>query len=296
MKTYTADERISARKKLPKPVSDFLVSTAITEVYMGIMQKHSLNLRQIGILSEIINITVEGLEPQSSVEANLHQALPELSNASMRELILDINDRVFKEATRRLKENITEPDTWDVATLGAKPSEEELHREALRRNQEEKLDDDPNIIATDEAELEKTVSEQQVELATLQREIAEYDAKLTADDVELERKMLAQMGKDVETLSPEELATRYPRPGSNTQPRLDMKEPIRPRGEAPVLSEKTPTFIKRASVIEAKLAAPAVQKTEEAVIPLSEAPKAETPAPAKLNPIQKSDPYRESVD
>lgn len=124
MKQHTAQERQQARVKLPKPVSDFLGSDALLQIYLGVIAKQRLNFNQGGRMTDIVNATLLGLEPISAIETNLHQDLPELSNAAMRELVDDLNDRVFKEANRRLQENIIEPEPeWDREEFGEKPGE-----------------------------------------------------------------------------------------------------------------------------------------------------------------------------
>lgn len=109
MRKYTQEERERAREKLPEPIARFLGSETLTNIYLGINEKLKLNLRQLMVVSEITNVTLLGLEEEHALETNLHQFMPELSNADMRELVADINDRVFKEAERRLRENILEP-------------------------------------------------------------------------------------------------------------------------------------------------------------------------------------------
>lgn len=120
MKTYPDEEYIKARENLPRPIADFLSSDALTGIYVGIAKKLKLNLRQADAMSTIINATLLGLEPEHALEHNLHQELPELSNEKTRELVADINDRIFKEATRRLRENIITQEEWDEATFGPK--------------------------------------------------------------------------------------------------------------------------------------------------------------------------------
>ncbi len=110
MKTHTREEKEEAKKKLPKPISSFVGSESLSNIYLGIMGKLKLNMRQLMVMCEISNLILMGLEDEHSTEANLHQYLPELSNADMRELVADLNDRVFKEAQRRLRENIVEFD------------------------------------------------------------------------------------------------------------------------------------------------------------------------------------------
>ena len=117
--------------KLPKPLFDFLGSQTLTALYLGIGRKLELNLRQLMIVNDVANVTLMGLEPESAMETNLHQGLPELSNEKTRELVADINDRIFKEAKRRVRENIVTPEpTWDEAEYGPKESYKEPPRGA----------------------------------------------------------------------------------------------------------------------------------------------------------------------
>lgn len=109
MKSHTRQEEEAAQKKLPQSLADFLGSETLSKLYLGIRDKLKLNLRQLMAMSGVVNATLLGLEEEGSLEANLHQYLPELSNADMRELVADINDRILKEARRRLRENILEP-------------------------------------------------------------------------------------------------------------------------------------------------------------------------------------------
>lgn len=145
MKNYTRDEYAEARKKLPRPMNDFFDSKEFLTIYRGIFAKHKLNFNQSGIVSDIANATLMGLEPEAVLETNLHQMLPELSNAATHELVADMNDRLFKEARRRVQENIVTPEpVWDEEELGKKPSET-----------------DPPLL-TDE-ELDKLVEKEKIE-------------------------------------------------------------------------------------------------------------------------------------
>ena len=108
MKTYSRQEKETAKQKLPPALADFLDAPVLPKLYLGIRDKMKLNLRQLMVMCEIANVTLLGLEPESALETNLHQYLPELSNADMRELTADLNDRVFKEARRRVQENVRE--------------------------------------------------------------------------------------------------------------------------------------------------------------------------------------------
>ncbi len=168
MKSHTQGEREEAKKKLPKPLYDFLGSTSLTNIYIGIQKKHALNLRQLLLFTEIANLTLLGLESESALETNLHQAMHELSNQGARELVADINDRVFKEASRRVKENIPEPSVWTEKPSEPELSEEERAEEVRRKEIENMPDDDPRLLAEyekDRAEAAKRDEENKKELA-----------------------------------------------------------------------------------------------------------------------------------
>lgn len=123
MKKYTAEEKAEARKSLPKPLAGFIGSQILTALYFGIKDKLKLNWSQVVDMCEVANVTLLGLEPEHALETNLHQYMPELSNADMRELVADLNDRVFKEAQRRLRENVIEPGPEDIKPEGYEKSE-----------------------------------------------------------------------------------------------------------------------------------------------------------------------------
>ena len=121
MKEFTDSEKTAALGSIPIPTRDFLKSQDLTRIYLGLKKKHALDLRQLMVLSEITYNTLLGLEKETNLETNMHQWLHELSNEKTRELVLDINDRIFKEANRRLRENIVTPEKpWDEKTFGPK--------------------------------------------------------------------------------------------------------------------------------------------------------------------------------
>ena len=103
MKTYTAEEKAKAKSKLQKPIQEFFASAELRAAYMAFQQAHHLNLRQLVILTDIINAVLLGLEPRSAVETQLGRELPELSKDQIEKLILDINTNIFQEAQRRLQ-------------------------------------------------------------------------------------------------------------------------------------------------------------------------------------------------
>lgn len=139
MKAYSRDEKDAVKENLPKPLVDFLGSEALSNIYIGIQKKFKFNLRQLMLMAEVANTTLMGLEAESATETNIHELLPELSNETTRELVADINDRVFKEARRRLQENITEPGPeWDEEALGPKEGYKRLLNSAeLKEHMEE---------------------------------------------------------------------------------------------------------------------------------------------------------------
>jgi hypothetical protein len=147
MKDYTQEEIANAMASVPPPIRSFISSTALRTIYTGIREKHKLNLRQIWAVTELSTVTLLGLESQSAFETNLHQLLPELSNATTHELVADVNTRIFKEARRRLEESVIEANS-----LPAQESEEER----ARRKEEERIrnldDDDPELLAILEKE------------------------------------------------------------------------------------------------------------------------------------------------
>src|SRR3989344_5230232 len=145
MKIYTAEERTEAQKKLPNPIVDFLLSSTLTNIYLGIQKKHRLDFRQLMLFCDIANLTLMGLEPQSALETNLHQVMHELPSEQTRELVADLNDRVFREAQRRLRENILEPSVWSEDLRKPELSAEEKIARKEYERVENMDDDDPRL-------------------------------------------------------------------------------------------------------------------------------------------------------
>src|ERR1700682_5291600 len=112
MKTYSEEELQQAKQKLPKPTRDFLTSKTLSDLYLTFTKRHTLNISQLMGVSRIVNLTLLGLEAESAIETNLHQEIHTLTNQQTQDLVEDINTRIFKEARRRLTENITEPEEW----------------------------------------------------------------------------------------------------------------------------------------------------------------------------------------
>ena len=102
MKSYTFEELRSARRASPMPLQHFILSPTLTNIYAGIEKKHSLNDTQMYFVLRVVSATMLGLESETALETNIHQALPELSHAATLELVADITTRVLKEAKRRV--------------------------------------------------------------------------------------------------------------------------------------------------------------------------------------------------
>jgi len=222
MKPYTREEKEAATAAVPPPIRTFLRSFSLARLTGGIIEKHKMNFRQGGEIVNLIGVTLLGLEPASAFETNLHQALPELSNPIMRELVDDINDRVFKEAQRRLRENIFEPEPeWDEKTLGKKEDwvqpmkDDELHalaeKERAEGRAESKTVEDTGPEGPDESgavtqeremadipdsgELPRTVAEQKTAEPTIARPGAESGTLEALSEKEQEKEVKAPGGQ-----------------------------------------------------------------------------------------------------
>lgn len=125
MKTYSNAEEQEAYTKLPEQIRSFLDSQTIIKLYTSLAQRSTLNISQLMIMSSLTRLTLLGLEPESALETNLHQEIHTLSNEQVAQLVEDINTRIFKEAKRRLQENIVELEDWDESELGPRPKPDE---------------------------------------------------------------------------------------------------------------------------------------------------------------------------
>lgn len=152
MKQHTQQEARDALAKLPKPLLGFVDSQKLSDLYFGIQKKHNFTLAQIVAIARATNYSLIGLELESALETNLHQLLPELSNAANRELVADINDRIFKEAHRRGEENIIEQNPMTLNAESSPLTEEEKKHEEELRKVEILEDGSPELIALREAE------------------------------------------------------------------------------------------------------------------------------------------------
>lgn len=257
MKTYSKEEREEAKDKLPKPVRGFLSSNTITEIYGGLIKKHGLNLWQGSLMSKVANLVLLGLEPLSALETNLHQVLPELSSATTREIVNDLNDRIFKEASRRLHENIIEPEPeWDVDELGPKPTKETP----------------ATVLPTDE-ELDKLAEKEEAEGWEDPEEEAERKA-------ELERARL-------KTLQP------TPEETADSSPSSIVAEKLGLASDVPADNEKKELAIPAMPILEEKLGEQALKTAPTETLAPIKPPASEAPKPAYKGGV---DPYREPVE
>ncbi len=289
MKTYTKEERVEAMKKLPKPVSDFAKSDALTEIYLGLRKKHKLSIWEMSAISNVANLALVGLEPESGIEAAIHQELPEISNTTMREIIPDINDRIFKEARRRLQENITEEEPWDEVEHGPKPSEEEFHAEAERLKLEQKDDDNPEVLAADEKEIERLLAQNEAERKAAEEELQVFltefkKKKAEREEAAAKEAAAAKDAPDTSTAGAEPASVEIPPPESGVEARAGVIPlPGTPPSPPPA----------KESIAEKKLTVGTIVKPKEIIVDQKATEESAKDAPPK-GP-SKPDPYRESI-
>ena len=283
MKTYTTEERIEARKKLPRPVSDFFVSPEITNIYGGIAKKLALNLRQNSLMRDVVNATLLGLEPEHALETNLQQALPELSNVATRELVADINDRVFKEAKRRLEQNIVTPEpAWNETEWGPKPTEEDW-----KRFVEQEVRDRESPLAKMSYEEIKSLAD---------KEAAERKAKDDAEEAEAAKKRPAVISQQEGTNG--ENITSLPSVTIVDQV-LASEEGSKAEAAAEKEGSTNEPQMPGVSVAAERLAAPVTTKTPVGPVPPPAAGTAQPPpppVPQAPRAYKGADPYREPVE
>ena len=306
MKTHTREEREEAKKKLPEPVRDFLASPTLTTLHVGIQKKHNLDLRQLMLFADIVNVTLMGLEPESALETSLHQAIHELSNEGARELVADINDRVFKEAKRRIQESIPEPSVWS-AKPAAQPalSEEELSDNKRRELIDTMRDDDPELIAAYEHDAKAVEEKRKADDEAL----AEALAQAAKDPVIKEEEEDNEEGEEGEetavsttpaplpSVALEKLtapATAKAEPVTLTQKTNGIQRLTLPVQE-PVLGPVNPTPIQAAPAVTPPPATPPAP-----VVPPPSAPSAPATNPHETNQAPRiykgTDPYREPIE
>lgn len=298
MKTLQPNELLKALRNAPEPVRDFAVSPTLMSIYDGIQKKHGLSDLQMAFVSKLANCTMLELEPESAIETNLHQALPELSHASTLELVADITTRILKEAKRRQAERILEPSMYAEALEPKPPRDPEYERlDNLDEDDPEWQEIEAKQNAQDEAEHkafeEKYEREQSTTRPPATEEIDADDEAFLLDDDTADVKSsyeLEQEALDKEFSEKESGLTAPPAPsdtaikatvGLNTAPvSAEAEKALSPETPQPAISAQ-------------KLAAPSAVKREEVRSSTPAAP-AQTTPPA---PVQKAaDPYREPLD
>lgn len=178
MKTYSYTEVLQAREKIARPISDFIDSKAFQNIIDGFEVKFGFSVEQKTLSTSIIIATLVQLEPQSALETNIHQLLPELSNEKTTELAADIRDRAIKEADRRVKEGIIDPRfDWDEGIFGERPTFEQLEARKKRFREEAQRALPPEEVARlAEIDFRKQQEEED-------REEAEYAANQKAQGI-----------------------------------------------------------------------------------------------------------------
>lgn len=274
MKKYSPEEVKKTLEGLPQPLKDFAGSETLTNIYVGIQEKHHLNLRQLAALADATNMSLLGLEPESALETNLHQLMHELPNAVTKELVADINDRVFKEARRRLTENILEPSTRGAgdqeSNLSAEDQEEARRRELIMTMRE----DDPEYIAAlkhDEEAQKKKEEAYQAELAAARKQKTSAGGSVGN---------LATTRREIGTTKEADSEKLSLLPADNAV--VKKSEPI------PSQSEVKSSEMK----VNIKLQQTVTTKPEEVVI--AEPPP--KPSSGSAQPTPTADPYRETIE
>jgi hypothetical protein len=188
------------------------------------------------------------------------------------------HDRVFKEARRRLQENVLEPSVWTKAESETPEEEKEINKRY--ETIEDLPDEAPELAAASEAEKQKALEKKKL--------ADEEDARLLAEE------------------------TRNPRPIIDEEEEVEDDNATAPIAVTNI-NGSTASQSTTLSILEQKLAAPVVAVPS---ITVSEKPIAEMPTPLPVPtapsapiapPVSKtpltpprlpsdSDPYRESID
>lgn len=269
MKNYSTEERAVAIKKLPRPISYFAGSKRLYEIYKGIERKLNLTHSQFMKMAEVAGVTLIGLEPESALEANIHFLIPELSNSVTKELVLDIQDRILKEAQRRAKEEIFEQDSFVPSEMGLTP-EQELERQ--RQFAVDAMDDDDPEL-----------------LKLIEQEKAEAEKRAAEEAGELEQALVEAQKPRPKALEAKEKALEVAEEATGDSP-ISVPEIPAPGIAAQKLSAPTVQQTS-ASQVDSVLARPGVASIS------SSAATGNAAAPsAPLPPLSKTDPYREPVD
>ncbi len=207
MKNFSDEEIKDASAKIPKEIRYFNGSPTYQKIVEGIRIKHGLNFRHIIALSYLLNVTLVGLEDESAFETNLHQLLPELSNATTHELVQDINARIFKEARRRVELGIVEPSPW-IVERNLTAEEIAAEREYNRINNLD--DDDPEVVRLREEEelRRRTEEEEEAKRLLVAKERATPDSAEESESADDESAKFAQLLDQLDSNPEAELPPR----------------------------------------------------------------------------------------
>lgn len=301
MKSYTQEEINAAIRGLPAPLRGFIFSPSLRAIFIGIRDKHKLNLRQIWAVSELSTTTLAGLDSQTAFESNLHLLLPELSNATTHELVADVNSRIFKEARRRLEEEIIEPHTEQNET--SEDAEKQRREEERIKNLD---DDDPELVAIVEKERLASSLESDAAAVVTPTEINETEEDEVSDDEAELLDLLEKIEVDPETPLPKssaelELQSEFtnsaqqvtaPTLGAKNSSSSEVPQSKNFSAQPAAMAKTVPPLVAQ------KLSAPSIAIAETRI---QQDPTAAIQGIKKIappNPRLKgdSDPYRETVD
>lgn len=265
MRKYSLKEKDAAMERLPQPVRDFLGSLTLTGIYEGLATKLGLSFKQSLLMGEIANVTLMKLEDEHALETNIHQMMPELSNTAARELAADLEDRVFREATRRIRENVLEPNPLLKDALEGLTSEEIAERK--RRDAIDAMEDN-------DPELQK--------LLEVQEKLQEERKKAEEAELEEARKKATEA---TVTAAPSALSTEN----------ATLTNPETPAPAVPVPPSPSP---QTPSIAQTKLGVPTTTKPVESSVPqtLSSGTPERSQPPALQKRVDGIDPYREPLD
>lgn len=257
MRRYSLKEKNAALERLPQPVRDFLASLTLTGIYEGLATKLNLSFKQSLLMGDIANVTIMKLEDEHALETNIHQMMPELSNTQTRELAADLEDRVFREVARRIRENVLDPNPYIKDALeGLSP--EEAADKRRRDSVDSMADDNPELL----------------KLVEMRAKMEEERQKEAAKELIGAQKVAGE--------------TRVP---PTIPSRIDTRNIGLSNPENQIAVAPLPTTASTPSIAQTKLGVPTKTTSVEAVLPQTLS--APTPPPPQKHRTDGIDPYRE---
>lgn len=103
MNTHSPEEIAEAKAALPIPIQDFLNSTEFKKIIYDMGTRYTLTLQGVAELTDVVTMTVLGLESQDSFPAHVAEAHTHLDMKKQHELIAEIDARIFNEIKIRLR-------------------------------------------------------------------------------------------------------------------------------------------------------------------------------------------------